>query len=440
MVLVVVGIGGGGRVVRIASGVGVDMASSCVSAPSVVGCCRVRVVVSVMVLLLRVVSSVVVGLLLVVSRCLMVSRLMVPSSSSGGSIVVLLLLVVRSADSSPGRLPVRKSCIDQMVHRLEQVLDSMARGNSRVAEVRDELCGNVVDRDVGHGFPAFGRGQGTRHLVLEEPRERGGHGPVALRVGDALVLLFFSFWFFKVVEKKKGKKAVEFFCSVFVRTSALKEKNLSHLEQLGHLQEAGVVVVPVALVPSVRFSFPVSSVSGLSSMPLGLFLQVQRLFSFEEMPRLVAFALGRGQGQRQRVRPRPQSLDLGCGGRDGPVRVVGCAVRVRRGGLCLGEPAVPLCRGRPRCRQIPAGFLELVLQGTDLLRRAFARGLSVPVLVLQLGDIVVELLRQGIARTGLAEVRRGSQAEQDEQEDRERGAVPGEEAGERVSLPVFGCW
>ena len=117
------------------------------------------------------------------------------------------------------------------------------------------------------------------------------------------------------------------------------------------------------------------------------------------------------------------------------MRVRGVAVRGRLG---LGEPPVPLRRRGPRRRQLPARLLELVLQGVHLLRRRVARGLRVPVLVLQLGDVVVEPLGQRVAAAGLADVRRAAERQRDEQQHRERGAVPGEEAGDGVALPGIG--
>ena len=201
MVLVVVGVGDSGCVVRVSRGVGVDVTSSRVS-------CRAGVVVSVVVLLLLlllVVSrrrvGVVVGrlvvvllrvgvvVLLVVTRCRLVvtrCRLVVLLLRVG----VVVLLVVRSRLRRPGRRgpPVRQRGVDQVVHRLEQVLDAVARRDAGVAEVRDQLGRDVVHGHIGHGLAALGRGEGRCHLVLEEAGEGGGHGPVALRVGDALVL------------------------------------------------------------------------------------------------------------------------------------------------------------------------------------------------------------------------------------------------------------
>ena len=217
MVLVVVGVGDSGCVVRVSRGVGVDVTSSRVS-------CRAGVVVSVVVLLLLlllVVSrrrvGVVVGrlvvvllrvgvvVLLVVTRCrLVVTRCrLVVSCRRVGVVVtrcrlvvlllrvgVVVLLVVRSRLRRPGRRgpPVRQRGVDQVVHRLEQVLDAVARRDAGVAEVRDQLGRDVVHGHIGHGLAALGRGEGRCHLVLEEAGEGGGHGPVALRVGDALVL------------------------------------------------------------------------------------------------------------------------------------------------------------------------------------------------------------------------------------------------------------
>ena len=174
MVLVVVGVGDSGCVVRVSRGVGVDVTSSRVS-------CRAGVVVSVVVLLLL--------LLLVVSRRrvgVVVGRLVVVLLRVG----VVVLLVVRSRLRRPGRRgpPVRQRGVDQVVHRLEQVLDAVARRDAGVAEVRDQLGRDVVHGHIGHGLAALGRGEGRCHLVLEEAGEGGGHGPVALRVGDALVL------------------------------------------------------------------------------------------------------------------------------------------------------------------------------------------------------------------------------------------------------------
>ena len=197
MVLVVVGVGDSGCVVRVSRGVGVDVTSSRVS-------CRAGVVVSVVVLLLVVSRrrvGVVVGrlvvvllrvgvvVLLVVTRCRLVvtrCRLVVLLLRVG----VVVLLVVRSRLRRPGRRgpPVRQRGVDQVVHRLEQVLDAVARRDAGVAEVRDQLGRDVVHGHVGHGLAALGRGEGRCHLVLEEAGEGGGHGPVALRVGDALVL------------------------------------------------------------------------------------------------------------------------------------------------------------------------------------------------------------------------------------------------------------
>ena len=220
MVLVVVGVGDSGCVVRVSRGVGVDVTSSRVS-------CRAGVVVSVVVLLLVVSRrrvGVVVGrlvvvllrvgvvVLLVVTRCrlvvtrcrLVVTRCrLVVSCRRVGVVVtrcrlvvlllrvgVVVLLVVRSRLRRPGRRgpPVRQRGVDQVVHRLEQVLDAVARRDAGVAEVRDQLGRDVVHGHVGHGLAALGRGEGRCHLVLEEAGEGGGHGPVALRVGDALVL------------------------------------------------------------------------------------------------------------------------------------------------------------------------------------------------------------------------------------------------------------
>jgi hypothetical protein len=213
VVLVVVGVGDSGCVVRVSRGVGVDVTSSRVS-------CRAGVVVSVVVLLLVVSRrrvGVVVGrlvvvllrvgvvVLLVVTRCrLVVTRCrLVVSCRRVGVVVtrcrlvvlllrvgVVVLLVVRSRLRRPGRRgpPVRQRGVDQVVHRLEQVLDAVARRDAGVAEVRDQLGRDVVHGHVGHGLAALGRGEGRCHLVLEEAGEGGGHGPVALRVGDALVL------------------------------------------------------------------------------------------------------------------------------------------------------------------------------------------------------------------------------------------------------------
>ena len=213
MVLVVVGVGDSGCVVRVSRGVGVDVTSSRVS-------CRAGVVVSVVVLLLVVSRrrvGVVVGrlvvvllrvgvvVLLVVTRCrLVVTRCrLVVSCRRVGVVVtrcrlvvlllrvgVVVLLVVRSRLRRPGRRgpPVRQRGVDQVVHRLEQVLDAVARRDAGVAEVRDQRGRDVVHGHVGHGLAALGRGEGRCHLVLEEAGEGGGHGPVALRVGDALVL------------------------------------------------------------------------------------------------------------------------------------------------------------------------------------------------------------------------------------------------------------
>ena len=176
MVLVVVGVGDSGCVVRVSRGVGVDVTSSRVS-------CRAGVVVSVVVLLLLlllVVSRRRVGV--VVTRCRLVVLLL--------RVGVVVLLVVRSRLRRPGRRgpPVRQRGVDQVVHRLEQVLDAVARRDAGVAEVRDQLGRDVVHGHIGHGLAALGRGEGRCHLVLEEAGEGGGHGPVALRVGDALVL------------------------------------------------------------------------------------------------------------------------------------------------------------------------------------------------------------------------------------------------------------
>ena len=207
---------------------------------------------------------------------------------------------------------------------------------------------------------------------------------------------------------------------------------LSHLEQLGHLQEARVVVVPVALVPAVRLPLPVSGCGGglRRGLPLGLLPQQQRLFGLQEVPRLVALALGGRQRQRERVRPRPQGLRLG----GGAVSAGGVPVR---GGLGLGEPAVPLGRGGAARGQLAPRLVELVLQRAGLLRGRVARQDRVPVLVLQLGDVVVELLRELRAAARLAQVRRRAEAQDDEQQQRERGAVPGQEASKRVFLPAF---
>ena len=51
---------------------------------------------------------------------------------------------------------------------------------------------------------------------------------------------------------------------------------------------------------------------------------------------------------------------------------------------------------------------------------------------------MVEPLRELGAGARLAEVRRGAQAQDDEQQERERGAVSGEEAGDGVPLSGFG--
>lgn len=179
----------------------------------------------------------------------------------------------------------------------------------------------------------------------------------------------------------------EFFCFVFVfvappvfsLSTAKKEeegknRKAAHLEQLGHLQKARVVVVPVALVPPVRLR-PLGVSSSLGSLPLGLPSQQQRLFRLEQVPRLVALALGRGQRQRERVGPRPQGLHLG----GTPVRAGRVPVRGRLG---LGQPAVPLRGGGPRRGQLVAGLVELVLQRPGLLRGRVARRDRVPVLVL----------------------------------------------------------
>ena len=101
------------------------------------------------------------------------------------SALVMSLLVVSPNLRWP---PVRQRRVDQMIHRLEQVLDAMRRRHSGVAQVRDQFRGNVVDGQVWHRVALLGRRQRACHLVLEEARERGGHGPVSLRMGDALVL------------------------------------------------------------------------------------------------------------------------------------------------------------------------------------------------------------------------------------------------------------
>lgn len=218
-----------------------------------------------------------------------------------------------------------------------------------------------------------------------------------------------------------------------IREKIKKQHHATYLEQLGHLQKARVVVVPVALVPAVRLALSVTVMPrGLGCLPLGLFFQMQRLLCLEQVPRLVALALGRGQRQRERVGARPQRLGLG----RRAVRARGVAVGRRLG---LGEPAVALGRGGPRRGQLSASLVELVLQRRGLLRRRVARGPRVPVLVLQQRDVVVQLLRQSAARARLAGVRGRPRAEREQEQERERGAVPGEEAGDGVSLSA-GCW
>ena len=216
MVLVVLmGVSGGRRMMGVARGVRVDVASSrSVVARRLVVLLllrRVRVVVPcvrVVVPCVRVVVAcvrvVVACVRVVVTRRVMAllllrMRVVVVGGGGGGGmpvlVVVLLLLVgLRRRQAGPGRLPVRQRRVHQVVDRLEQVLDAVRRRDPGVAQVRDELRRDVVDGHVGHRLAALGRGQGAGHLVLEEAGEGGGHGPVALRVGDPLVLFFFFFW------------------------------------------------------------------------------------------------------------------------------------------------------------------------------------------------------------------------------------------------------
>ena len=174
-------IGGGGRVVRVARRMCVDVASVGGSSVAVLlSCCScVRVVMGSVVVLLLVV-------LLCRRRCVRVTvgccrRRVVMSRG-----VVVLPSCPSRRD---GRPPVRQRRVHQVVHRLEQVLDAVRGGDPGVTQVRYEFGGDVVDGHVGHGLSSLGRGQGGGHLVLEEAGERGGHGAVAVRVGDALVLL-----------------------------------------------------------------------------------------------------------------------------------------------------------------------------------------------------------------------------------------------------------
>ena len=126
-------------------------------------------------------------------------------SSSVGVVVLLssvLLLVVSPARDGRRRLPVRQRRVHQVVHGLEQVLDAVGGGNASMTEVRDQLRGDVVHGNVGHRLAALGRAQRRGHLVLEEAGQGGGQGPVALRVGDALVLLLFVL----LLEERRGER------------------------------------------------------------------------------------------------------------------------------------------------------------------------------------------------------------------------------------------
>ena len=204
VLLLVVVVVGGRVVVGVSSRVGVDV-TSCGSVVSSSRRVRIGVllmlllVVLLLVVLLRVrvpgVTCVrVVVLLMVLLRMrvavvlLLLLRVRVVSVSRP---LVVMMVRLRRSQAGPGGLPVRQRRVHEVVDRLEQVLDAVRRRHAGVAQVRDQLRGDVVHGDVGDGLAALGRGERAGHLVLEEAGEGGGQGPVALRVGDALVLLFF---------------------------------------------------------------------------------------------------------------------------------------------------------------------------------------------------------------------------------------------------------